>query len=99
MRADDRLTLKARADLIDIWDFGADRWGPEQADDYEDGLRALIGLIADNPNMARERPELQEGVRVYPYRSHIIAFRVHRDGIAILCVFRARSDWQTALTR
>ena len=96
MRAKARLTEAARDDVQDIWLFGADRWSVPQADGYEDGLRALIRAPAETPTMAPERGPIS-GIRVHPYRSHIIAFRVTDDGILVLRVLHGRSDWRRLL--
>ena len=50
----------ARADLTAIWRYGRDTWGEAQADAYADSLFALFDLLADFPELARERPQLAE---------------------------------------
>ena len=92
-----RLTPGAESDLADMWRFGAGRWSPEQADRYEDGLLALLGLLSTQPSMAREQPEVGTGVRMHPYRSHVIFYRPGGDGIEVLRIVHARSDWTDVL--
>ena len=87
-----RLSTAAEADLRDIGLFGADRWSIRQADDYENGLRALIELIAENPGMAPDRG-LASKVRALSYRSHIVAYRIMEEGILVVRVLHGRSDW------
>ena len=50
----------AVTDLSEIWRYGASNWGIGQADRYADSLFALFDLLADFPEMARERRECQE---------------------------------------
>lgn len=36
----------AEADIGEIWDYSADRWGPDQADSYTDTIRdACYALV------------------------------------------------------
>ena len=92
-----RLAQAAETDLIDLWHFGAARWSVEQADRYEDGLLALLDLLSTQPSMSRERPDLGAGVRVHPYRSHVVFYRADDDGIEVLRIAHSRSDWSEVL--
>lgn len=89
-----RLSQAAEEDLIGIWLHGADRHGPAQADRYQDGLEATFGLLAQFPELARERPELTPPLRVHPFGSHMILYLVRPDGsIFVVRVRHAREDW------
>ena len=50
--AEYRLTDRARADLIDIYDFTESKFGAYQADAYYAGLIRSCGLLADFPRLA-----------------------------------------------
>jgi ParE toxin of type II toxin-antitoxin system, parDE len=45
--AEYRLTDRARADLVDIYDFTEDKFGAYQAEAYYAGLIRTFGLLAD----------------------------------------------------
>ena len=92
-----RLARAAETDLIDLWHFGAARWSSEPADSYEDGLLALFDLLSKQPSMAHERPDLGAGVRVHPYRSHVVFYHADDDGIEVLRIAHSRSDWTDVL--
>jgi plasmid stabilization system protein ParE len=51
--AEYRLTDRARADLIDIYDFTENRFGAYQADAYYAGLIRTFGLLADFPRIGQ----------------------------------------------
>jgi toxin ParE1/3/4 len=36
----------AKADTEEIWDYSADRWGPDQADGYTDAIRDACQALA-----------------------------------------------------
>lgn len=88
------LSVEAEEDLIQIYLAGARDFGVAQAERYFDGLEETFGLIADFPQIARERPELSPSARIHPYRSHVIVYVV-RDGTPyILRVRHGREDWE-----
>jgi toxin ParE1/3/4 len=66
--AEYRLTDRARADLIDIYDFTDNRFGAYQADAYYAGLIRTFGLLADFPRIGQAVDELATGVSAF---SHI----------------------------
>ena len=49
---DVRFTKQADDDIIDSYLYGFLNFGREQADRYEQSLRHVIGLIAENPRIA-----------------------------------------------
>ena len=51
--AEYRLSHRARADLIDIYDFTESKFGAYQADAYHAGLVRSCGLLADFPRIGQ----------------------------------------------
>jgi len=49
--AEYRLSVRARAQLIDIYEFTAATFGPYQAEAYHAGLERTFGLLADFPRI------------------------------------------------
>lgn len=88
MASPDRWSLHpaAQDDLAAVWCHGAARWGPDRADRYADGLFTLFDLLADFPEMARERPEFSPPVRIHPIEAHLVIYRVAAPGIEIIRV-------------
>lgn len=87
------LTPAARADLAAIWQHTAERWGPAQARAYLTGLDRLLSLLAEQPGIARERPEFTPPVRLHRYRSHLVIFRAVPGGLEVLRIAHVRFDW------
>ncbi|ETA53163.2 type II toxin-antitoxin system RelE/ParE family toxin [Ponticoccus alexandrii] len=79
----------AETDMSNIWHYGADNWGIEQADRYTDGLFALFDLLTDFPEMARERREFSPAVRIHPSGVHLVIYRTDGQGIEIIRVLHA----------
>ena len=71
----------------------ASEFGVAQAASYAAGLRERIALLAEHPGIARERDELPSRARAYRYKAHMIVYREESDGILIIRLPYARSDW------
>lgn len=82
----------AQADLSDIWRHGAMTWGADQADRYADGLFALFDLLADFPEMARDRTEFTPPVRIQPHGSHLVIYRLDGPDIEIIRILHAHQN-------
>jgi toxin ParE1/3/4 len=93
-----RVTIKPKAvaDLDGIYRFGVETWGRERANDYIEKIDSLFGLLAEGPEIARERSELIPPVRLHPYKSHLIIFRADAITLDVLRVVHGRSDWREA---
>ncbi|NSY39603.1 type II toxin-antitoxin system RelE/ParE family toxin [Leisingera sp. ANG59] len=87
-----RIRPAARADLAAIWRYGLDTWGEAQADAYADNLFALFDLLADFPEMARERGEFTPPVRIHPTGAHLVIYRLEQDRPEIIRILHARQD-------
>ena len=89
-----RLTRTAAADIRHIYGEGARLFGEARAARYHARLRHTFDLLAENPGLARERPELSPPVRVHPCGSHVVIYTVEGDGrVLIVRVRHGREDW------
>lgn len=82
----------AETDLSGIWLNGAASWSVEQAERYADGLFAVFDLLAEFPEMARERGEFTPPVRIHPSGSHLVIYRLEGQGIEIIRVLHAHQN-------
>jgi toxin ParE1/3/4 len=71
--AEYRLTDRARADLINIYDFTENKFGTYQAEAYYAGLIRTFGLLADFPRIGQPIDELAAGYRRFRFQSHLIS--------------------------
>lgn len=88
-----RLSRAAGADLVDFYLFGVEQFGTVQAERYAAGLEARFAVLADNPNLAREREELRQRPRAFRYKAHLIFYQAEVDGILVLRIRHGREDW------
>lgn len=82
----------AQADLAEIWRHGCATWGADQADRYADSLFALFDLLADFPEMARERHEISPPVRIQPNGAHLVIYRATGQGVEIIRLMHAHQN-------
>ena len=89
-----RLTRRAEDDIVDIYRFTAETFGLQQADAYHDRLHKAFRIIGEQPNIARERPEISPPVRIHPCGAHIIIYVApHGEPVLILRVRHGSEDW------
>jgi toxin ParE1/3/4 len=82
----------AEADLIEVWLQVADDGGNERADEYISKLQALCELIASQPNMGVDRPDIAKGVRSFPVDRYVIYYEKHGLTLSILRVWHTAQD-------
>lgn len=90
--ADYRLTDRARADLIDIYDFTERKFGVYQAEAYHAGLVRSFGLLADFPLIGQTMDELAAGYRRFRFQSHLIFYTASADGATIRAIVHGMLD-------
>jgi toxin ParE1/3/4 len=87
-----RLSDRARANLIDIYDFTEARFGAYQADAYHAGLERTFGLLADFPRIGQSADELRTGYRRFRFQSHFVFYTAEAAGVVIRAVLHAAKD-------
>jgi toxin ParE1/3/4 len=90
--AEYRLTDRARADLIDIYDFTERKFGAYQAEAYYAGLIRSFGLLADFPLIGQTIDELAAGYRRFRFQSHLIFYSSRADHVEIRAIIHTAQD-------
>jgi toxin ParE1/3/4 len=89
-----RLSVDAEEDIIAIAEQGLRMFGAHQARRYHNDLFALLGLLAENPHIARERVEIDPPVRIHPFKAHLIVYQIAEDGtVFVIRVRHGHEDW------
>lgn len=81
----------ALADLAEIWAFIADD-SEANADRFLANLDSKLKLLATQPGMGRQRPELMVGMRSFPFARYLVFFVAQPDGIDIVRVLHSGRD-------
>jgi toxin ParE1/3/4 len=83
-----RLSVRAEADLAEIWVYSAEQWNLEQADQYIDALLSRFDWLCDNPQLWKPRADITEGLHSHPQQSHVIYFRAQGDPPGLIEIVR-----------
>ncbi|MFC9363759.1 type II toxin-antitoxin system RelE/ParE family toxin [Rhodococcus sp. NPDC057014] len=87
------LSPAAQADLEDIWDYTADRWDVDQAEEYLRELQRGIERAAANPLVGRPCDEIRTGYRTLAVGAHMLFYRVTAEGdVDVVRVLHQRMD-------
>ena len=90
------LSEAAKVDLKNIYRFGYQRFGEQQAERYFNGLIACFEEIAKSPLQFQRVPEVGAGYHRCVYMSDSIYYRIDSDRIEIMAII-GRQDTSTRL--
>ena len=79
-------------DLLEIWLYTFNQWGENQADDYLDDLGTAIELLANQPQMCRQRHEFKPPVRIHHHAHHLIVYTALDDGVHLIRILHEEMD-------
>ena len=86
------ITGDAEQDLIDIYLYGIEHFGLNQAERYSEILHAKIDTIAENPSFGSDYGFVRDGLRRYESVSHAIYFQRIAGGVRVLRILHGRMD-------
>ncbi len=82
----------AEVDLVEIWLQVADDGGNQRADEYIFRLQKICELIAGQPEMGVDRPDIAKGVRSFPVDRYVIYYEQHGPELSVLRVWHTAQD-------
>ena len=82
----------ANYDLAKIIDYTFQTWGADQTSLYIDGLEKLAQLIAEAPKLGKAREDIAEGLKAFPYQSHVLYYVEAAHGITVARVLHENMD-------
>jgi toxin ParE1/3/4 len=77
------VSARAKAKLVEIYEFTEIRFGQYQADAYQAGFERTFGLLADFPRMGTEADNLKVGLRRFRFQSHFVFYTIENDGVVV----------------
>jgi toxin ParE1/3/4 len=84
---------QARHDLLDIWEYHADRASEHIADETVQRIKdTLEHLLTRHPRGGRARPEFGEAIRSLPVLPYVVFYRIERRGTFIERTLHGRRD-------
>ncbi len=103
-RVPSRLTVnystQSLRDLGEIWDWNADEYGVQRADNYVSFLRRETLKLANSTNPGREVDSADHfRYHVITRRSrgygHVVVFVIEAENLFVLRYFHTSQDWET----
>jgi toxin ParE1/3/4 len=89
--ANHSITRKAEEDINEILAFiASDNFDASLA--FYDRLINLFETLGSNPKVGRERSDLNQGLRVFPFGNFLIFYRVWAGQVAIARVLHSARD-------
>lgn len=89
----------ALTDLDAIYDITGSDY-PQRGFDFVEAIRARCRkYLLDTPKLGPARPDLGEGIRIYPMKDKrtVVAYRIGDDEIIIVRVFYGGADYEAIL--
>lgn len=88
----------AEADINEIWDYSADRWGQDQADSYTDAIRDACYSLAKGTKHGRPVDVLPH-FQKYLCGSHVVYFLDYTGHLDVIRILHQRQDVDRHLTQ
>lgn len=97
MRFEVHKTKRAEDDLLDIWLYGARRWGEEQADQYVDLIGVAAARLSDDQKLGSDYGHVRIGYRRISVGRHRIFHVLDEDRVMIVRILHERMDVEAQL--
>jgi toxin ParE1/3/4 len=81
--AEFKLSARAEADLLDIYEYTASVFGTYQADAYLGGLERTFDLLANFPRIGTSVNDTAPGYRRFRFQAHMVFYTEDQDGLVI----------------
>ena len=87
-----QLSEAAARDIESIFESSKIDFGIIQTEKYFKDLKKCFELLNSNPQIGSKALDLKSGYYRFPHRSHIIFYRIRKEGIFIVRVLHERMD-------
>ena len=84
--ADVKLSVRAEADLLDIYGHTESTFGAYQAEAYLAGLERTFDLLANFPRIGASIEEIMPGYRRFRFQAHVVFYSEDRSGVTIRAI-------------
>ncbi len=84
---------KAEQDLIAIWIYSFENWGPKQADDYLDQINVALDNIASNPEIGVNIDAIRPGYFKFQVNEHMVFYQLNKSRIHVIRVLSNDMDY------
>lgn len=92
-----KLSRKAEINLAAMYEFGINKFGLSQAQNYFYAMHEVFETLAKNLNLGRDASEFIENLKIFSYKAHTIFYLQTASGIFILRVLSQHMDYERNL--
>ncbi|MGL1887024.1 MAG: type II toxin-antitoxin system RelE/ParE family toxin [Reichenbachiella sp.] len=95
---DYRLSNECELDIFEIYEYGIEKFGLIQAQEYLIGLHDLFRTLAENTNIGRNDSEFPPSLKRFVYRAQKIFYLQTESGVFIVRTLNQSMDNERHLT-
>lgn len=89
-----RLSVECEVDVSEIYEYGIDKFGLNQAQEYLIGLHDLFQMLAENPHIGRDASEFYPSLKRFVYKSHMTFYLQSEYEIFVVRTLSQSMDYQ-----
>lgn len=93
-----KLSNESENDISEIYEYGIEKFGLGQAQEYLIGLHQLFQTLAENTNIGRDASEFYPSLKRFAYRSHMIFYLQADSAVFIVRTLNQSMDYERHLT-
>lgn len=88
-----RLSNESETDIAGIYEYGIEKFGILQAQEYLIGLHNLFQTLTKNPYIGRDASEFSPSLIRFNYKSHMVFYLKSDSDISIVRVLHQSMDY------
>lgn len=92
-----KVSGKTEMDLAKMYEYGTERFGLKQAQEYLFGIHDIFQVLSDSINLGRDASEFVFSLKRFSYKSHTIFYLATDMGILIVRVLNQSMDYENNL--
>ncbi len=92
-----KLSVECEIDISEIYEYGIEKFGLNQAQEYLIGLQELFEKLAKNTNLGRDASEFYPSLKRFVYKSHMIFYLQAQSGIFVVRILNQSMDYERHL--
>lgn len=94
---DYKLSNKCESDIVNIYEYGIEKYGLKSAQEYIIGLQKLFQTLADHVNIGRDASEFFPSLKRFSHKSHTIFYLESASGAFIVRTLGQSMDYSSHL--
>jgi toxin ParE1/3/4 len=93
-----KLSKESEIDISEIYEYGIEKFGLIQAQEYLIGLHDLFQTLTENSGIGRDASEFYPSLKRFVYKSHMIFYLQYETGVFIVRTLSQSTDYERYLT-